>query len=155
MRIAPELLVDGCVQTLLSNVLPALESRFARGQLYAVLDVLQNLRDRVEEKRSFAEAEASSAESALQRAVEALRSSGAHADSAAIAASLGSVANSPPEARRETLNQAFVEALVRVTALPDAEGASAHAALGGHIAAQAIRDLATLKPSLLEEISRG
>ena len=128
MRIPPELLVDGCVRTLQENVLPALDSRFARGQLYAVLDVLRNLRDRVEERRAFAEAVAA-------------RAAGAPPD--------------PPEARRDALNGALVAALATIAVLPEAEGAAAHAALGGHLAAQALRDLATLKPSLLEEISRG
>lgn len=155
MRLPPELLVDGCVRTLQQDVLPGLASRYARGQLYAVLDVLQNLRDRIEEKHAFAEAEAASAESALVRAAEALRAAGAAADADAIAAGIGAAPATPGGARRDAMNETFALALARVAALPGGEGEAARAALGGHIGAQALRDLAGLRPSLLEEISRG
>jgi hypothetical protein len=50
VQLAIETLLDGVMQTLREAVLPAVQERFARGQLFAVLDVLQNLRDRVEPK---------------------------------------------------------------------------------------------------------
>ena len=65
MLIPPEELLDGAVATLLESVLPALGTRFARGQLYAVVDVLRNLRDRVEPRCAALAAEAASAEAAL------------------------------------------------------------------------------------------
>src|SRR5262249_55725428 len=74
VQLAIETLLDGVMQTLRDAVLPAVQGRFARGQLFAVLDVLQNLRDRVEPKAALDEAEASSASGALERALEALGS---------------------------------------------------------------------------------
>jgi len=157
MRIPPEELVDGCVRTLQERVLPALSSRFARGQLYAVIDVLRNLRDRVEEKSALLKAEADSAADALARASEALRAGSAAATAAAeeIAAAVAAAPADPLASRRGALNEAFVRALERIDALSEPSADAAHAALGGHLAAQAIRDIVTLKPSLLEEISRG
>lgn len=155
MRIPPERLVDGCIRTLQEDVLPSVPSRFARGQLYAVLDVLRNLRDRVEEKRALAEAEGSSAEGALRRAVDALRAAGAKDEASALEERIAAIPPEDPERRCERLNEAFVVTLEALAALPETKASAAHAALGGHLAAQALRDLATLKPSLLEEISRG
>jgi hypothetical protein len=48
-----------------------------------------------------------------------------------------------------------VAAIERLAAVDDATAAPARAALAQHLAAQAMQDLALLKPSLLAEISRG
>jgi len=48
-----------------------------------------------------------------------------------------------------------VTALEAVDALPDAVAAPARAALAEHLAAQTMREIAVLKPSLLGEISKG
>ncbi len=157
MRIPPEELLDGCVETLRSLVLPAVASRYARGQLFAVLDVLRNLRDQVEEKSSLLEAEADSAGAALARAEHALRAGSAAAGAAAeeIAARISQAPAAPAAARRAALDAALVLALERADALAEPAAEAARAALGAHLAAQAVRDIALLKPSLLEEISRG
>src|SRR5262249_60231180 len=76
VQLAIEMLLDGVMRTLRDAVLPAVQERFPRGQLFAVLDVLQNVRDRVEPKAELDEAEASSAHAALARALDALRSAG-------------------------------------------------------------------------------
>ena len=111
--IALETLVDGVVRTLTESVLPDVGSRFARGQLYAAIDVLRNLRDRIEPKAALLAAEAESAAAALVATVPLLDT------------------------------------------VPADAGEAARAALGAHLAAQAMRDLAVLKPSLLAEISKG
>jgi hypothetical protein len=151
------MLVDGCVHTLQERVLPELASRFARGQLYAVLDVLRNLRDLVEEKSSILVEEANAAAAAMSRAVAALGEGGeaARAAAAEIEAAAAAAPVAPPLARRTALNQVFVLALERTDALDDAVAQAARSALGGHLAAQAVRDVMLLKPSMLEEISRG
>jgi hypothetical protein len=157
VRIPPETLVDGCVQTLQERVLPALASKYARGQLYAVVDVLRNLRDRIEEKSALLAAEAESAAAALARAAVALRAGGADAAAvgAQISAAIAAAPAGPLERRRDALNEVFVQALAGLDALAEPAAEAAHAALGGHLAAQAVRDLMVLKPSMLEEISRG
>jgi hypothetical protein len=155
MLIPVERLVDGVVDTLLGEVLPAVESRYARGQLYAVVDVLRNLRDRIEEKRALAETEAAGAEAALVNAAAALREgAGAHV-AARIESVLAAAPTSPATDRMVALRAALVLALEAVDALPPETAAPAHTALAAHLSTQALRDLTLLKPSMLAEISQG
>ena len=76
MLIPIERLIDGCMQTLREEVLPEVASRAVRGRVWAVLDVLNNLRDRIEEKLAPATTEADSAHA---RARAAWRRRGARA----------------------------------------------------------------------------
>ena len=157
MLIPPEELLDGAVATLLEAVLPALGTRFARSQLYAVVDVLRNLRDRVEPRCAGLAAEAASAEAALRRAAEALRPT-APAAAESLSRGLDALPAAPIAARLEALGPALVAAFETLESLPPAAAEAAvlaRSALAGHLAAQALRDLAPLKPSLLAEISRG
>jgi hypothetical protein len=145
-------LVDGVVQTLTEAVLPDLATPFARGQLYAAVDVLKNLRDRVEPRADLADAESDSALAALDaRVPAALRGAGARVR---IARALASA----PAARRGRASRA-----PRGTGR-DADGARRPARRGRaparvrsleHLGAQAMRDVAVLKPSMLSEISRA
>ncbi len=151
MHLPIEILLDGVLRTLREAVLPAVEGRFARGQLFAVLDVLQNLRDRVEPRAALDDAEAASAGAALARVVEAL----GPAVAAPLAAALAEVPPDPPAARVAALRAVVVRCFALLDALPDAVAGPARAALAEHLAAQAMRDVAPLKPSLLEEISKG
>jgi len=150
-HLAVETLLDGVMRTLREAVLPAVEGRFARGQLFAVLDVLQNLRDRVEWKAAFDEAEASSAGDALRSMVDLVGTEAA----APVARALAAAPAGPPAARAAALRAALADAFAVLDGLPDATAAPARAALAAHLAAQAMRDVAMLKPSLLEEISKG
>ena len=158
MWIAPDALLQGCVRTLLEAVLPGVESRFARGQLYAVVDVLRNLEGRLEERAALLATESDSAAGALARAAEALRT-GASREAAALAERIDALAAgaplAPPAARAAALRDAAGAALAALHALPDEVAAGARAALGAHVAAQAVRDVLLLKPSLLAEISKG
>jgi hypothetical protein len=145
MLLAPETLIDGVVRTLRETVLPAVESRVARAHLWAVLDVLQNLRDRVGEKPELLAAEAESAAAALERAAESLP-----ADVVArIRASVGE------GERRTELRAALVAAIEAIDQLAPDAGAGARAAITAHLGEQAMREVALLKPSLLNEISKG
>ncbi|HYB13207.1 MAG TPA: hypothetical protein VEG67_07040 [Myxococcota bacterium] len=158
MRIPPEQLIDGCVRTLLETVLPGLESRFARGQLYAVADVLRNLRDRVEEKSAPLELEAQSLHDSLERAAHALQASGQTAGvdvGLRIHHSLAAVPTAPLAARLGALRTVMTSTLEALADLPEDVAQGGRAALGGHFAAQALREVLLLKPSLLSEISKG
>ncbi len=142
-------LVDGVLRTLREQVLPAVQDRYARGQLFAVLDVLHNLRDRVECKASLLDTEAESA-AAVLAAVLAVLEEPARGTLAAV------VANVPPaplDARTLALRAAVVHALALVDPLPDDH--PARTVLAGHLSGQALRDVMVLKASLLEEISKG
>src|SRR5262245_18836938 len=98
-QLAVETLLDGVLRTLREAVLPAVAGRFARGQLFAVLDVLQNLRDRVEWKAAFDDAEASSAGDALRRMVDLVGTEAA----APVARALAAAPAGPPAARAAAL----------------------------------------------------
>jgi hypothetical protein len=152
MRIPPERLLAGIARTLVEEVLPHVEPRRARGQLYACVDVLRNLERRVEPARAPLEAEAASIEAALGGAAKALRAVADDARAAPIEAALGGWPSAPTE-RAAAARAALCEALEQ---LAGCELATLRAALGGHLARQALRDLAPLAPgSLLEEISHG
>jgi len=151
MQLAVETLLDGVMRTLREAVLPAVEGRFARGQLFAVLDVLQNLRDRVEPKAALDDAEAVSTTAALQRVVALLGSDAA----APLARALADAPTEPAAARAAALRAVLVRAFALLDELPEPVAAPARAVLAEHLAAQAMRDVATLKPSLLQEISKG
>jgi hypothetical protein len=143
-----ETLLDGLERTLTASVLPDVGSRFARGQLYAVVDVLRNLRDRIEPKAELLAAEAESAAAALERVAAVL-------DAQPLREALAAAAGVPLATRVVALRAALVDALGRIDALPDDRAREARAALNAHLAAQAMRDLAVVKPSLLSEISKG
>jgi hypothetical protein len=152
MRIPPERLLAGVARTLLEEVLPHVEARRARGQLYACVDVLRNLERRVEPARAPLEAEAASIEAALGAVAKALRAAGDDARAAPIEATLAGWPLAPAE-RAATARAALCGAL---EPLAGCELVAVRAALGAHLAPQALRDLAPLAPgSLLEEISRG
>ena len=152
MTIPVETLIDGLARTLTDAVLPDVTSRFARGQLFAVVDVLRNLRDRLEVKAALHEAEAASAAVALERAAAAL---GADAAARRVATALAAAPAAPPAARAAALRAALVTALEAIDVLPEERAAPARAAIAEHLAAQTMRDVAVVKPSLLGEISKG
>jgi hypothetical protein len=152
MLIPLERLIDGCLQTLREEVLPEVASRAVRGRVWAVLDVLHNLRDRIEEKRATAETEAESAEEALRKLAAAMRAGSDPEGAAETLRALAAAPEGPPAARASALRAALAGAIAaRPDGLPEPE----RDALRLHLAAQAVRDIALLKPSLLAEISKG
>lgn len=145
-----ERVLDGVLHTLRTVVAPALSDRYARGQLFAVLDLLHNLRDRIAVRPDLLAAEAESAADALEAAVVALGTV-----PAALREALAAVPAEPLAERVAALRAALVTAFTMLATLPPAVAAPAHAALAAHLGGQAMRDVAVLKPSLLEEISKG
>ena len=61
MRIPLERLIDGVVRALTEHVMPQVPDRFARGQLWSVVDILNNLRERIDWKAALLEDETRSA----------------------------------------------------------------------------------------------
>ena len=151
MLVPLDTMVDGLVRTLTDNVMPNLTSRFARGQLFAVIDVLRNLRDRIDERASLLDEESASAAAALARVAEHLSGSAATNVTAARTA----VPDAPAPDRVTALRAALVTALAAIHTLPADAAAPARAAIEQHLAAQTMRDLAVLKPSMVGEISKG
>jgi len=153
LRVSPQALVAGVVRALQEQVLPHVASKTARGQLWAAIDVLRNLSGRVEPARAPLEEEARSAETALRALVEQARTR-----AAPLADEITSRLDALPEpigARVASLRALLRDAFERLDALPTERGDALRALLGGHLAMQAVRDLAQLQPSLLDEISRG
>jgi hypothetical protein len=156
MRIPVEKLIDGVMQALREDVLPEVASARARGRLWAALDVLNNLRDRVEEKRWLLEEEAQSARDALDACERALREARREGDADAVsrAAVAAFVPDRDLQERAAALRDAVAQALRRLADGGD-EVAQARIALETHLSSQALRDVMVLKPSLLAEISKG
>ncbi len=100
MYITLERLIDGCIHTLRDEVMPEVGTRVARGQVWAVIDILQNMRNRIEEKAELFEAESASAEQALAQLVAALCDAGAGSDAAALERACADAPTGPPGERR-------------------------------------------------------
>jgi hypothetical protein len=139
-------LIDGVMHTLREVVLPDVSSRFARGQLWAVLDVLNNLRDRIAPDPAQQQAEIDSATVALTQAIALVHLPAAEP----IAKALAATPAQPLGDRVTALRAALVVALEVTASHPEAR-----AAIDAHLASQAMRDIMMLKPSLLQEISKG
>jgi hypothetical protein len=114
--------------------------------VWAVLDVLNNLRDRIAPDPTQLQAEIDSATVALTQVIAALHLPAAEP----VATALGSAPVLPLADRVAALRAAIVVALDATAEHPDAR---AHVL--SHLSAQAMRDIMCLKPSLLQEISKG
>jgi hypothetical protein len=145
MLVPLESLIDGMLRTLEEEVLPHVASAPARGQLYCVLDVLANLRDRVEERAALHAADADAAAAALADALAHLRAAGA---AEPVERALAEAPAGPPAARAAALRAAVVAALA--PGIPAVEDA-----LRGYLVGQTVRDLLPLKRSRLGEIAKG
>jgi hypothetical protein len=155
MLIPIERLFDGVIETLRESVLPDVESRYARGQLFAAVDVLQNMRDRVEEKAVIAQAEVASIENALGQLAPKLEEAGEAKLASRVSQLMQQDAEAPPAERVNGLRDGFVSLFGQIAALPPELAESARAILGQHLAGQVVREALVLKPSLLREISEG
>jgi len=155
MRIPVEQLIDGVVATLREEVLPDLSTRYARGQLFAAVDVLQNLRDRVEERAEQVTGECDGIAAHLDRASSLLAEAGDVATARRLAELREEALAAPAPERREALQRALGAAFPLLRAAGGPAAGSARRVLGEHLAGQAVREVLVLKPSLLREISEG
>ena len=156
MRVSVERLLQGVAQTLLEQVLPHVDGRVARGQLYAAIEVLRNLERRADWAEAPLATEVASAETALRSAAAALCTAQHEPLARRIEAAVTSWPGAPIAARalaaRTTLGELFAWLDEATPAAADV----ARPALAAHLAAQAVRDVSLLAPgSLLEEVSRG
>lgn len=152
MRIPLDRMVDGLVQALTKQVAPHVGDRYARGQLWSVVDVLANLRDRIDWNPTALEDETRSAVDALEQIAAVLRDAGL---SAAADALPRVPTDGAPAERVQAARAALVAAIEVVAGAPADVAARAQGPLGAHLAGNAFRDMQTFKPSLLSEISKG
>jgi hypothetical protein len=155
MLIPIEKLFDGVIETLRESVLPDVGSRYARGQLFAAVDVLQNMRDRVEEKAVIAQAEVASIETVLGQLASKLEEAGEAALAGRVTRLAQQDGEAPARERVNALREGFVSLFGEIADLPPELAAGAQAILGQHLAGQVVREVLVLKPSLLREISEG
>lgn len=155
LRVSPKALLDGVVRALQEQVLPHLDSRTARGQLWAAIDVLRNLTGRIEASVAAFEEEARSAEGALASLAREAHATRAAALATTIDAGLAAAPPGPAGERVVALRTLLRDTFDQLDALPPKRGDALRSLLGGHLAAQAVRDVLRLQGSLLEEISRG
>lgn len=144
--IEPDRILDGIARTLEANVLPALGSGFARGQLYAVLEVLGSLQGQLLWGGMLLENEASSLATLVVEAA------------AVVDGELGSRLRAYADLAATPLGNRLVEGRALVCALLEAgygdEGPLA-AAIDGYLANDTIFKAMALRPGRLAEISQG
>ena len=155
MRIAPQTLIEGVVRTLHEQVIPHVESGTARGQLWAAIDVLRNLGGRIEAAIAPQQEESRSATAALTTLAARLRDAGEDLLAAEIERQIADAPAVPVAAQVEALRATLGFAFAQLDTLAAERADALRPILGGHLAAQGVRGLAALQPSLLEEISRG
>jgi hypothetical protein len=139
-------ILEGLSRTLEESVLPALGSGFARGQLYAVLEVLGALQGQVTWGGMLLENEAASLASLLG---EASKSVGGTLGERLLAYAVGA---SAPLAERLREGRALVCALIEDGYADDGELA---AAIDSFLANDTIFKAMALRPGRLAEISQG
>ena len=154
MLIPIERLIDGCLQTLREAVLPEVASRAVRGRstrcstccTTCAIASRRSARPPTTEAESAADARSRARGGAARRP----RDPEGAAD---LERALAAAPTAPPAARAAALRAALAErdrgAAARGLSRRERE------ALRAHLAAQALRDVALLKPSLLSEISKG
>ena len=157
MRLPPAVILAGVARTLEEDVLPAVESRTARGLVFAALEMLANVQDLVEWRADVREEELASAAAALGDAAAQLEASGLTADAARVRDAVAAAARLPDrEARGCALDAALEDVLVvadRERERPRID--AVHAAVRAHLVNQAVRDLMRAQRPLLNRISQG
>lgn len=144
--IEPDRLLAGLVRTLESTVLPAVAGGFARGQLHAVLDVLDNLQGATAWGGFLLENEASSLSSLLARAA------------AEVGGELGARLEAYGQLTTAPLVERLAEGRLLVCSLLEgghADSGALAAAVDSHLANDAVFKAMALRSTRFAEISQG
>jgi hypothetical protein len=155
MNLSIEQLMDGALATLRDEVLPNLESARARGRLYCVLDLLGNLRDRIGFRESMFLDETRSATEAIESFRVALIDRGLVSEARGVEAAVTATATAVSPQERTEAMRAIVTRCIRIAADAAVGDRALFAPLEKHLCDQAIRDVILLKPTQLNELSRG
>lgn len=142
-------ILEGLARTLEETVLPALDGGYARGQLYAVLEVIGGLQGQVQWGGMLLENEASTLAALAAEAASTLE--GPRKERAATVAAMAAA----PLADRLREGRALVCELIDA-GLADADHADVlSASINGYLANDTIFKAMALRPSRLAEISQG
>ena len=144
--IEPDRILDGLLRSLEDSVLPALPAGYARGQLFAVLEVLGALQGQLAWGGMLLDGEAVSLAELL---VEALSSVGGE-----LGAALKSHAERPPARLEERLREGR-RLLCALIDAGHADSGPLAEAVEAHLRNDAIMKAMALRPSRLAEISQG
>lgn len=142
-------LLSGITRVLEDRVLPELPAGFARGQLQAVLEVLENLQGRVVAGGPLLEGEAAMLEGLLAQAVTSLKD-----NDGALAARLRGYVEQPPSTLQERVREGRALVCELISGGHADDGAIGEL-VQGFLTNDAIMKAMGLKPSRLSEISRG
>lgn len=142
-------IISGMARVLEDRVLPELTSGFARGQLHAVLELLENLQGRAAWGGPLLEGEAAMLASLAAEAAAQLGDT-----DGALAVRLRSYAADPPSllGDRVQMGRALVCELV---AGGHADAGAVATLVDGYLTNDAVMKALGLKPSRLSEISKG
>ncbi len=156
-------MLSGIVRTLDEQVGPHVAAGPARAQLYASLDLLNNLASKLEWKRELLQAEGDGIAAALQQVADVLSGTPSLPQPlATLSEEAQRLASSPdrtddPLAWCRRCNEVLERAIVALDEanLDEQAAASARAAIEGYLVNQTIRDSMFIKPMMLKKISQG
>ncbi|HLK85305.1 MAG TPA: hypothetical protein VKT27_02260 [Candidatus Binataceae bacterium] len=153
-------LIDGIIIALEREIIPHVDDAYARGQAFAVMDLLRNMRSRLEWSRDITLAEVGLQEAALARVDELCRAQAerppAWKPSAAAASTLSTHELEQRRDRLETEVCNMLKWLAEHRAALDPVVAHAvEATLAGYMRDAVKRELALTANPLFAEISRG
>lgn len=148
--IEPNRILEGIAHTLEQSVLPALQSGFARGQLFAALEALDGLQGQLRWGGMLLDQEAAALSDLLEQAATVLDDN--------VDADLGrglraySAGDGAPLEERLREGRRLVCALIEAG---HADGGELASAIDGYLANDTILKAMALRPSRLAEISQG
>jgi hypothetical protein len=153
-------LIEGIVIALEREIIPRVDGAYARGQAFAIIDLLRNMRPRLQWSREITLAQVELQEAALTRVAQACRGQRERPPAYAVPAVLSNTLDTTElEARRDRLEAEVCDVLKwlaeRRSALDPAAAASVEEALTNYMREAVKRELALTAIPLFAEISRG
>jgi hypothetical protein len=153
-------LIDGIVIALEREIIPRVDDAYARGQAFAIMDLLRNMRPRLQWSREITLAQVALQEAALTRVDQACRGQKERPRAyAAPATPSNTLDTTELEARRDRLEAEVCDVLKWLAehraGLDSAAAKSVEEALTNYMREAVKRELALTANPLFAEISRG
>jgi len=151
-------ILDGMIATLRTEVIPRLDDEFARGQAFGAVDLLNNLKPRIDWLVTPLFDEVRDQRALLARLAEVFRGTAAPLEAAFEEPGAGTPAHALEQLRNELDMKicASIDWLARErAALPAATVAAAEAAIKQHMQVQLKREMSLTPKPLFAEIARA